>query len=164
MLVSTGHSAWLTCGPPSGSLDAGASTDIVLNISSQAAGYGEHQGTICIGTTDPAQPVRRIPVTLTVSGSAPPAVLDQTISVDVNRPQAVLLGPGTAGDDVLQYRIVQHPLHGVLAAGAEATRQVCAWGGSRSAQLGLVSALGRPYPVPVSGVSGASKVAPTGQT
>jgi len=63
--------AWLDASPLADSVLAGESEDVTVSVDSTGLGGGEQTAWLCVFTSDPAQPLVAIDVTLTVTGPNP---------------------------------------------------------------------------------------------
>jgi hypothetical protein len=63
--------AWLDASPIAGGVLAGESGDVVVSVDSTGLARGEQSAWLCVSTSDPAQPLVAVDVTLTVIGPDP---------------------------------------------------------------------------------------------
>jgi subtilisin family serine protease len=63
---SAGDIPWLEISPTSGAVDPLGSDEVAVTLDSSGLAAGEHQGTLCLATNDPANEVVLVPVTLEV--------------------------------------------------------------------------------------------------
>lgn len=71
LAIAEGNSlpSWVTVQPDSGAVNTGDSTLIDIWMNSTGLSNGNHSGVVTVNTNDPATPVLRIPLNLTVIGS-----------------------------------------------------------------------------------------------
>ena len=63
---------WLSVDLSSGSVDAGQSVDVVIEVDASGLSQGQrHEATICVQSNDPVRPVVEVPVVMDVVEAAP---------------------------------------------------------------------------------------------
>ncbi|MGY6587193.1 MAG: choice-of-anchor J domain-containing protein [Wenzhouxiangella sp.] len=85
--------SWLTASPDSGSVAAGDSQNVVVNINTVGLDNGDYLGYLCVSTNDPDASLVSIPVELTVDGDAGPLPI-----ADIS-PENLALAAATGGSD-----------------------------------------------------------------
>ena len=58
---------WLSEAPPSGTVAAGANTDVTVTANATGLVAGNYTANVCVGSNDPVNPLVTVPVTLTVT-------------------------------------------------------------------------------------------------
>lgn len=71
---------WLSVDPEAGSTEPEATTPVTVTVDAAGLAAGEHTASLCIDSNDPANPVRSVPVTVTVEATSAPVLCDRTVS------------------------------------------------------------------------------------
>ncbi len=66
---------WLTVTPDNGTTNAGGSDDVTVVFDSNGLNPGVYEGTLCVGSDDPDEPLVEVPVMLTVAEAGEPDIL-----------------------------------------------------------------------------------------
>jgi uncharacterized repeat protein (TIGR01451 family) len=90
---------WASASPNSGTTASGAATDVTVTFDSTGLSAGVYDGTLCVTSNDPANPLVEVPLTLTVEeGNIAPVAVPDTYTTDQDTVLNVA-APGVLGND-----------------------------------------------------------------